>query len=217
MRGSRKPLAVRSALALNGFQSIKLPKISNSFENGVVLHEQLWAPWRLAYIKQDPTADESTDIQYDYLPGADENCFICRDVAARHADGSSPDRGNLVASRSELSLVILNRFPYNNGHLLVAPLAHKARLDELTTHEAADLQAVIGDFVGRLERLMNAQGFNIGLNLGKAAGAGLPGHLHWHVVPRWDGDTNFMGVLAGVEVIPQSLDALWQLLQEAAE
>jgi ATP adenylyltransferase len=181
-----------------------------------VLHEQLWAPWRLAYIKQDPAAAESTDIQYDYLPGADPNCFICRDVAARHADGSSPDRVNLVASRSELSLVILNRFPYNNGHLLVAPLAHKARLDELTTHEAADLQAVIADFVSRLERLMNAQGFNIGLNLGKAAGAGLPGHLHWHVVPRWDGDTNFMGVLAGVEVIPQSLDALWQLLQEAA-
>ena len=181
-----------------------------------MLHEQLWAPWRLAYIKQDPATAAAADITYDYLPGAEANCFICQDVAARRADGSYPDRENLVASRSDLSLVILNRFPYNNGHLLVAPLAHKGRLDELTPHEAADLQSVITDFVSRLERLMNAQGFNIGLNLGKAAGAGLPGHLHWHIVPRWEGDTNFMGVLAGVEVIPQSLDALWQLLQETA-
>jgi ATP adenylyltransferase len=179
-----------------------------------VLHEQLWAPWRLSYIKQDPDSKPEPQLLYDYLPDADADCFICRAVAARTADGQRPDRANLVACRTDLSLVILNRFPYNNGHLLVAPLAHKGRLDELTPAEAADLQAVITSSVRRLEKLMNAQGFNVGLNLGRAAGAGLPGHLHWHVVPRWDGDTNFMGVLAGIEVIPQSLDALWQLLQE---
>ena len=179
-----------------------------------MLHEQLWAPWRLAYIKQDTTETLSTEFVYDYLPGADPDCFICRSVAAKRADATRPDRENLVIDRSKQAIAILNRFPYNNGHLLVAPLAHKGRLDEMSSEEAADVHRIVTDFVSRLERLLNAQGFNIGLNLGRAAGAGLPGHLHWHVVPRWAGDTNFMGVLAGVEVIPQSLDALWQLLRE---
>jgi ATP adenylyltransferase len=169
----------------------------------------------LSYIKQEPGSAPVEELRYNYLPDADADCFICRAVAATKADGTRPDRENLVAGRTDHSLVILNRFPYNNGHLLVAPLLHKGRLDQLSVEEAADLQAVIADYVKRLETLMNAQGFNVGLNLGRAAGAGLPGHLHWHVVPRWDGDTNFMGVLAGVEVIPQSLDALWQLFQEA--
>lgn len=182
-----------------------------------MLHEQLWAPWRLAYIKQDVEPAPAPELTYEYLADAEPDCFICRAVAARLPDGTRPDRQNLVTSRSKLSIVILNRFPYNNGHLLIAPVVHKGRLDQLTNNEAADLHATIADFVCRLERLMNAQGFNIGLNLGRAAGAGLPGHLHWHVVPRWEGDTNFMGVLAGVEVIPQSLDALWQLLTSVAD
>lgn len=181
-----------------------------------MLHEQLWAPWRLSYIKQDAETKSPVQYEYRYLPAADAECFICRAVAARTSDGTPADRAHLVAGRSELSLVVLNRFPYNNGHLLVAPLRHCGRLDQLTPAEASDLQSVITQYVGRLEQLMNAQGFNVGLNLGNAAGAGLPGHLHWHVVPRWAGDTNFMGVLAGVEVIPQSLDALWQLLQAPA-
>ena len=179
-----------------------------------MLHEQLWAPWRLAYIKNDSVAEPVAEPTYDYLPGADPDCFICRAVAATLPNGSHPDCENLVVHRSSCSVVVLNRYPYNNGHLLVAPLFHKGRLDELSPAEITDMQLVMTDFVTRLERLMNAQGFNIGLNLGRAAGAGLPGHLHWHVVPRWEGDTNFMGVLAGVEVIPQSLEALWQLLQE---
>jgi ATP adenylyltransferase len=179
-----------------------------------VLHEQLWAPWRLAYIKQDATPDPPPAYEYDFAPGADHDCFICRAAAARKADGSRPDRENLVAARTRQSLVILNRYPYNNGHLLVAPLAHKGRLDELAPAEAADLHDLLTISVSRLEKLMNAEGFNIGLNLGRVAGAGLPGHVHWHIVPRWSGDTNFMGVLAGVEVIPQALDALWQILAE---
>lgn len=181
-----------------------------------MLHEQLWAPWRLAYIKQDGDAAPADEFKFNFLPGADPECFICRAAAAETLNGSSADRQLLVAHRSSASIVILNRFPYNNGHLLIAPLRHLARLDDLTSTESADLHVTMCDFVGRLEKLMNAQGFNIGLNLGRAAGAGLPGHLHWHVVPRWAGDTNFMGVLAGVEVIPQSLDALWQLLTRAA-
>jgi ATP adenylyltransferase len=176
-------------------------------------HEQLWAPWRLAYVSGEAADEAKTKMAPravpEFLPGADETCFICRAVA------ESDDRANLVAERSGLSVVILNRFPYNNGHLLVAPLQHRGRPDELADAEQLDLQRLIAKYVGLFERLMNAEGFNVGLNLGKAAGAGLPGHLHWHLVPRWQGDTNFMPATAHLRVIPQALDALWEMLHEA--
>jgi ATP adenylyltransferase len=163
---------------------------------GVV--DQLWAPWRLAYVA-NPKAKT--------LPESDE-CFICRGVTG------TDDRANLLVHRSELSVVVLNRFPYNNGHLLIAPRAHKGRPDGLTPDELLDLQLVLRKMIGVLEKRMTPDGFNVGLNLGKSAGAGLPGHLHWHVVPRWDGDTNFMPIIADVKVIVQSLDALYDLLHE---
>ena len=159
--------------------------------------DQLWAPWRLAYIARDAPAQ------------AEDECFICRGLA------ESDDRKNLVVLRTNLSAVVLNRFPYNNGHLLIAPRAHKGRLDELSADEAIDLQQTLTRMVQILERSMRPEGFNVGLNLGKVAGAGLPGHLHWHVVPRWNGDTNFMPVLGDVRVIAQSLDALYDLLSKA--
>src|SRR6476660_8005641 len=121
---------------------------------------------------------------------------MCRGLA------ESADRANLIAWRTPLSVVVLNRFPYNNGHLLIAPRAHKARLDELTAEELLEVMETLRQSVGLLEELMHPDGFNIGLNLGAVAGAGLPGHLHWHVVPRWAGDTNVMPVLAGLRVIP---------------
>src|SRR5438477_2360106 len=156
--------------------------------------QQLWAPWRLAYVA---TAKPPAD---------DDPCFICRGL-----DGQD-DRGNLIVLRTPRSVVLLNRFPYNNGHLLVAPRAHKGRLDELTPEELLETMETLRRMVGVLDELMHPDGYNIGLNLGRAAGAGLPGHLHWHVVPRWDGDTNFMPVLADVKVIAQALDALYDLL-----
>jgi ATP adenylyltransferase len=159
--------------------------------------DQLWAPWRLAYVA-DPKAKAA---------GAGE-CFICRGL------NGTDDRANLVAHRTGLSGVVLNRFPYNNGHLLIAPKAHKARPDDLTPDETLDLQDTIGVMIRLLEKRMSPDGFNVGLNLGRAAGAGLPGHLHWHVVPRWHGDTNFMPVLADTRVIVQSLDALYDLLKQ---
>ncbi|OWK45116.1 HIT family protein [Fimbriiglobus ruber] len=159
--------------------------------------EQLWAPWRLAYVTQ-PARPKP----------ADDDCFICRGLA------EADDRTNLIVYRGTHSCVILNRFPYNNGHLLVAPLAHKARLADLTPDELLDLQEMIRQMVAILEKRMKPEGFNVGLNLGKVAGAGLPGHLHWHVVPRWNGDTNFMPVVSDVRVIVQSLDALWELMRE---
>lgn len=158
--------------------------------------DRLWAPWRLAYVTTAPK-----------IPTTPTNpCFICQGLSETN------DRANLIARRTELSTVILNRFPYNNGHLLIAPHAHKARLDELTPEESLDLQLTLTDMVRELERLMSPEGFNIGLNLGKVAGAGLPGHLHWHIVPRWNGDTNFMPVLSDTRVIVQSLDAFYDLL-----
>ncbi len=161
--------------------------------------DQLWAPWRLAYVEA-PKEKEAA-------PKAG-GCFICRGVA------EADDRANLLVHRTDLSVVVLNRFPYNNGHLLVAPKRHQGRPDELTPEELLDLQLVLRRMLGVLEKRMSPDGFNVGLNLGKVAGAGLPGHLHWHIVPRWDGDTNFMPVLAGTKVIPQALEALYDLLRE---
>ena len=108
----------------------------------------------------------------------------------------------------------MNRFPYNNGHLLVAPLAHKADLESLTDDELCDVTRSVKKMTSLLRSVLRVDGFNIGLNLGKEAGAGVPGHLHWHIVPRWNGDTNFMPVLAGVKVIPQSLEALYGFLTQ---
>lgn len=157
--------------------------------------DQLWAPWRLSYVTQPPKDRPAGD-----------DCFICRGLAA------TDDRANLIALRTERSAVVLNRFPYNNGHLLVAPLAHKAGLDDLTDAESLDLQHTLVRMVGLLRKAMSPDGFNVGLNLGKVAGAGLPGHLHWHIVPRWAGDTNFMPVVSDTRVIVQSLDALYDLV-----
>ena len=156
--------------------------------------DRLWAPWRLSYIASAAEPDIG--------------CFLCRGLS------ETDDRKNLIVHRGQRSCVVLNKFPYNNGHLLVAPLAHKSGLDDLTSGEMLDLQEVVRKCVRVLQEQMNPDGFNVGLNLGKSAGAGLPGHLHWHVVPRWNGDTNFMPVLGGVAVISQSLDALWELLAD---
>ena len=169
-------------------------------------HEQIWAPWRLAYIKQEDRPVEPDPRKLDFLPGADPSCFLCQAAA------DPGDRRRYVVCSAERSITVLNRYPYNNGHLLVAPRLHRARLDQLTRDEQIELSEGIAQMVDLLEKVLDPHGFNIGLNLGQAAGAGLPGHLHWHIVPRWNGDTNFMPTLASIRVIPQSLDALWEAL-----
>jgi ATP adenylyltransferase len=171
-------------------------------------HDRLWAPWRLGYIqgKDPPAAETPRDIAW--LPGADPKCFLCLGAADRD------DRANLVVARGTHTIVMLNRYPYNNGHLLIAPLAHLATLDKLGPELQLELMQMITRYTDLLSRRMNAEGFNIGLNLGRVAGAGVPGHLHWHVVPRWSGDTNFMPVIADLRVIPQSLDALLDVLRD---
>ncbi|MHB8899942.1 MAG: HIT family protein [Thermoguttaceae bacterium] len=168
--------------------------------------ERIWAPWRLSYVQATDKQPTVPSGPLQFLPGANCECFICQAVA------DHDDRGRLVVARGHVSLTILNRYPYNNGHLLVAPHRHVADLQDLLPSEHLEMAETIARQVDLLRAELQAEGFNVGLNLGRVGGAGLPGHLHWHVVPRWNGDTNFMPVLAAVKVIPQSLDSLWQLL-----
>jgi ATP adenylyltransferase len=155
--------------------------------------DQLWAPWRLAYVVAAKKP-------------ADDVCFICQGLADKD------DKANLIALRTAASVVVVNRFPYNNGHLLIAPCAHKGKLDEFTAKDLLEVMETLQRMVAVLSDLLQPDGFNVGLNLGRVAGAGLPGHLHWHIVPRWNGDTNFMPVCADVKVIVQSLDTLYDML-----
>jgi ATP adenylyltransferase len=147
--------------------------------------------------------------------GKSDGCFLC--AAAAAADAQTK-QDLLVLWTTPQSIVLMNRFPYANGHLLVAPIAHKAELGELTDAEQLDLTAQTIASVSLLKFAVSAQGFNIGINLGPVAGAGLPGHIHQHVVPRWGGDTNFMTVVAETRVVPQALSQLHaELLKIAAE
>lgn len=192
----------------------RLPVFKSEHVEDILSNEQLWAPWRLSYIVRDPD-EKAREVEraaaLTLRPGGERSCFLCRTVV------DTRDRENLVVCRLEHVFVILNRYPYNNGHVLVAPLDHRARLDDCPPEVHAEAVSVLARLVTVMERDMNAQGFNIGLNLGGIAGAGVPGHLHWHLVPRWSGDTNFMPVLTQTNVISQSLDALYDLLSASAE
>lgn len=173
------------------------------------MHDQIWAPWRLTYIVSDKKTESKKPL--DFLSGADQDCFLCQYAAA------DDDCDNLVLQRTERTITVLNRYPYNNGHLLVSPLNHVACLTELESDVLCEITQTIAVMVKALKATINPAGFNIGLNLGSAAGAGVPGHLHWHIVPRWDGDTNFMPVIGAVNVIPQSLTSLFDLLSSQLE
>jgi ATP adenylyltransferase len=139
----------------------------------------------------------------------DEGCFIC--AAAKSA---SPEerKSRLVLWSTDHSIVLINRYPYTNGHLLIAPKSHKPELEDLTPEEQADLTRQTIEATKLLKRAQSPQGFNIGINLGRCAGAGLPGHLHQHVVPRWNGDTNFMSVVGEIRVVPQAMSQLYDEL-----
>ncbi|HVB77511.1 MAG TPA: HIT domain-containing protein [Candidatus Nitrosotalea sp.] len=145
--------------------------------------DNLYAPWRMELLEGERE------------PG----CLFCR--AGAGSDGAD----SLVVTVGRSSLVMLNRYPYNPGHLMVAPLRHTAELGELTEPETLELFGLVARCTGILRRLMAPDAFNVGLNLGQAAGAGIVDHLHVHVVPRWSGDTNFMPVLASTKVIPEHL------------
>ena len=169
----------------------------------------LWAPWRLAYVQGDPATRPEPPEPPSWRTGSDRGCFLCR--AASAAPGQERDLG--IVARSAASVVVVNRFPYSSGHLLVAPLDHLPALADLDRAALLDLQERIVEWCAVLEERLEARGFNIGLNVGAVAGAGVPGHLHWHIVPRWPGDVNFMPAVAAVRVLPQALDSLWEHLR----
>lgn len=144
----------------------------------------------------------------EYLRSAPaDECFLCTDASA----GDLP--GNLVLYRTGLCLVVMNRFPYNTGHLLISPLRHVAGLEDLTAGERGEVMELTVKTIEVLTEAMSPEGFNMGANLGAAAGAGVPGHLHMHVVPRWSGDTNFMPVVGGSKVLPETLEQTYARLR----
>jgi len=153
----------------------------------------LWAPWRMAYIggPKDP------------------GCIFCESPEA------ADPRGALVLAKPADSVVMLNRFPYANGHLMVAPRRHTADLAELPAPAYANLMEALRRSMALLKREFQPDGMNVGLNLGVAGGAGIADHLHWHIVPRWLGDTNYMPLIAGVRVMPEHLEAVFDRLREA--
>ena len=156
--------------------------------------ERLWAPWRMAYITQEPR------------PG----CLFCRAIS----DPSDPD-SELVVWRPADAIVMLNKFPYNPGHVMVAPAAHKGDLADLDDLQSATLMRALRRTIHVLRDSLKPEGFNVGANLGRVAGAGIPDHVHFHVVPRWNGDTNFMPVLSEVKVVNEHLQQTAEKLRQA--
>ena len=170
----------------------------------------LWAPWRIKYI-QGLDKKPNPDKNNDQIPEEDK-CFICHNF-----NHPQQDSENLVLWRTDKSIVILNRFPYNNGHILIAPARHIPDLDQATDEELLELTKLIRESQKVLSLAIKPHGFNVGMNFSRCAGAGLPGHLHIHVVPRWDGDTNFMSVCSDTKVISQSLAELFELLRQISK
>lgn len=156
--------------------------------------KQLWSPWRMPYI-------EARDNE----PG----CLFCQSL------GQDPQPGNLVLHRGERSFVILNRYPYTNGHLMVVPNLHAGSLEDLEPGDLTDLMLLTRRALRALRLAYGADAFNLGANIGAAAGAGILDHVHLHVVPRWSGDTNFMATTAETRVIPEDLEQTYRRLDQA--
>jgi ATP adenylyltransferase len=163
-----------------------------------VATERIWAPWRLAYVK-----DAST--------GGDEECIFCSKPA------ENDDAANLIVHRGERCFVILNLYPYTNGHLMVTPYEHLSSIAEIDPETVAELMALAQRAITILEEKYSPHGFNVGFNQGRVAGAGVEHHIHMHVVPRWGGDTNFMPVLADTRVMPQTLKESYEALRGSFE
>ena len=153
--------------------------------------KKLWAPWRIKYIK---------NIEKE------KGCIFC--IKSKE----KKDKKNFILKRGKKSFIILNKFPYNSGHLMIAPYRHTGKIESLKEEEMLEIFEFLRISVSVLKKAIKPHGFNIGLNLGKIAGAGFPGHLHFHVVPRWSGDTNFMPVIGETKVIPEEIERTFEVL-----
>ena len=154
--------------------------------------KQIWAPWRMEYIQMEKA----------------EGCILCEKPK------QDSDAVNHILYRGGKNFIIMNRYPYTLGHLMVAPYRHIANLEELTDEELHEHFEIVSQGIKALRQVFNPGGFNIGINLGKVAGAGIEDHVHTHIVPRWQGDTNFMTVMSDVRVVPEALAGTYQKLKE---
>jgi len=163
--------------------------------------DKLWAPWRIKYIAGNKQ----------------KGCIFCKNlkVFSKIKKISGKKENDYIIFKNKHSFCILNIFPYNNGHLMIAPMRHIKELSELTCQETLDLFKTVDLSKKLLDKVLKPQGYNIGINISKSAGAGILGHLHIHIVPRWQGDTNFMPVLYNTKIISQSLEQLYKLLKKA--
>lgn len=157
--------------------------------------DRLWAPWRAKYVTG--------------LSKKNKGCIFCKITKEKN------DRKNYIVLRTEYSFAVLNIFPYNNGHILIVPYRHAGVLSKFTNKEKKDLWMLLELTQKLLDRVLKPRGYNIGINIGKISGAGFPGHLHIHLVPRWSGDVNFMPVITGTKVVSQSLRMLFTKLKDA--
>lgn len=155
--------------------------------------DKLWAPWRMKYIFENKTGD----------------CIFCEKPAQKK------DKENFILDRSSHSFSILNIYPYNNGHIMIVPYRHLGSFEDLSNEELLDISVSIRKWVSVIRKCMNPAGFNLGVNIGEVSGAGIADHVHAHIVPRWNADTNFMPVVADTKVLPQSLNEVYALLSEA--
>lgn len=161
--------------------------------------ERLWAPWRMTYIAETVKQEQP------------DGCIFCTMLA------DDDDERNLILCRGELCFAVMNLYPYNTGHLMVIPVRHTADFGLLTAEEHAELGRMLELSRRALEECFIPHGFNIGMNIGRAAGAGILDHLHYHIVPRWNGDSNFMGVVSDTKVLSESLPESYRRLKQSFE
>lgn len=154
--------------------------------------DRLWAPWRIQYVSSSASTRE-------------EQCFLCID--------RKDDEKAFVVGRNEKAFVVMNRFPYTNGHVMVVPVRHVGSIEELTDEELLDMMKLVQKMSGVFKKEFNIDGLNIGINMGRAAGAGLEGHIHIHIVPRWFGDTNFMPVIGETKIISEHITETFRKLK----
>lgn len=163
--------------------------------------KRMYAPWRSAYTTQTARTKKEKITEKD--------CIFCKIFKQKK------DTDNFIIKRTKHNVIILNRFPYNAGHILIMPLAHKATLDTLSKNSRAELMELISNSAKIVKKTLKADGVNIGLNMGKAAGAGIPSHLHFHILPRWFGDTNFLPTLTETKQISLDLNTIYSRLKKA--
>ena len=156
--------------------------------------DRLWSPWRYTYIQKATPEDA---------------CIFCAKIAENN------DRANYIVFRGERNFVILNMYPYTNGHLMIAPYEHVATLENAHPETLAEMMTLMRECEGHLRTIYNPKGLNLGMNIGESAGAGVPGHIHMHMLPRWPGDANFMTVIAETRVLPETLETTYEKLRAA--